>query len=326
MIASSIRIVSALILSVVLNVPASSAESACSPERIGTWNVVDETCPIGDGLWGKDPASQQGQFWVQCGIVNDLPDAWFSGQLAKSVLANQVMLRKEGETYRCLAGPFEQFSTAKKVRDGMRKQPSMSAAFVREVSTSGEERLTPAPVIEMIAQAPSTLSPVVDVAVADTAMVEATLLAAPVALVASADAVSEPMMNAQRNDVMPELDAMTAAPAKTTAKPKKVKRNRKFRAVAGVQVPKPKNGERHYSRNEEMWLRASFAEAEATCTENGFRVVSAASLKKLIADPEARSAVPNRLPYWVASGEAYDLVIMVPMPLSQSSEVNVLCE
>ncbi|PMN72765.1 SPOR domain-containing protein [Enterovibrio norvegicus] len=327
MIASSIRIVSALILSVVLNVPAFSAQSVCSPERIDSWNVVDEACPIGDGLWGKNPASEQGQFWVQCGIVNNLPDAWLSSQLAKSVLANQVIFRKEGEAYRCLAGPFEQFSTAMRVRDGMRKQPAMKAAFVREVSISDEMRLTPAPVVEMVAQAPSS-SPIVEASVVEAAMLEKATLAAPVvAIAASAEAATEPLMTTQNNDPLPVAEAMVkATPTKTTAKPKKIKRNRKFRAVAGMQVPKPKYGERHYSRNDEMWLRASFADAETTCTENGFKVVSAASLKKLIADPETRGVVPNRLPYWVASGDAYDLVIMVPMPLSQSSEVNVLCE
>ncbi|CZF84306.1 Sporulation related domain protein [Grimontia celer] len=95
--------------------------SSTSPEGD---QIVGKNCPIGEGLWGRKPA-KNGAFWVQCGIYSEIPD--------KNGKANEVLYRKEGSQYRCLAGPYDSFVDAKNARDNLRTSSEMSDAFIRQI-------------------------------------------------------------------------------------------------------------------------------------------------------------------------------------------------
>ncbi|WP_325891318.1 SPOR domain-containing protein [Grimontia sp. NTOU-MAR1] len=102
-----------------------------SPEG---YKIVDESCPIGDGLWGRKP-SKKGALWVQCGIYAELPE--------KGEVANGALYRKEGDQYRCLAGPFASFGEAINARDKLRTHSETADAFIRQVGLKASKQKQP---------------------------------------------------------------------------------------------------------------------------------------------------------------------------------------
>lgn len=112
------------------------SKRTCEPSERNGWLVVSESCPIGDGLWGRKPASQEGEFWVQCGLLNKWPQAWFAARLESGLPETTFVLREEGSQYRCLMGPFNSYGAAVAERDKLRKLPDMKSAFIRSVSAA----------------------------------------------------------------------------------------------------------------------------------------------------------------------------------------------
>ncbi|WP_407331746.1 SPOR domain-containing protein [Enterovibrio sp. 27052020O] len=126
-----LHLLGVLILLLSTSTTVQSAETDCASSRQGDWNVVQETCPIGQGLWGKAPENSSGMFWVQCGLLSSLPDSGFAQKMKGLANKEALVFRKEGSQYRCLVGPFVQYSTALSARDELRKQSALSSAFIR---------------------------------------------------------------------------------------------------------------------------------------------------------------------------------------------------
>ncbi|NGN99304.1 SPOR domain-containing protein [Grimontia sp. S25] len=100
-------------------------DARCKGEKSSEgYSVVGESCPIGEGLWGRKPA-KSGAFWVQCGIYAELPE--------QNEAINGALYRKEGRQYRCLAGPFDSFGEAIETRNDLRAQAETADAFIRQV-------------------------------------------------------------------------------------------------------------------------------------------------------------------------------------------------
>ncbi|MDD1781960.1 SPOR domain-containing protein [Enterovibrio sp. ZSDZ35] len=277
--------------------------NVCVPETESGWNVVSNgSCPIGEGLWESEPESNKGQFWVQCGMLTSLPEKWFATDIKRSVLQDQIILLQEGGYYRCLAGPYDTFSTAHKVRNAMRKQPALKTAFIREVKVP----LTHA-------KSPSNATPI-------KAMTEPTSEKE-----ASVEAIEAATL-AVLPEALPEPAIKDAVPKKVVRKVPRDKRSRKYFDVAGLQSPKPKSQEQRYTDGERSWWRATYDEAFSACERDGMELVSMEKLRSLARDSETRAAFPKRLPYWVKEQKAFDIVMMVPMPLRESSLIHVLCE
>lgn len=114
----------------------------CETSEQNGWLMVDESCPIGEGLWGREPKSTKGQFWVQCGLLNRVPTSSFANTLRQGVSEGAIVLRQEGSNYRCLVGPYASYSEALTSRNALRKQPTLNTAFIRSVS-AGKEMMAP---------------------------------------------------------------------------------------------------------------------------------------------------------------------------------------
>ncbi|OEE82025.1 hypothetical protein A1OQ_04385 [Enterovibrio norvegicus FF-162] len=128
-----------------------SAEADCDSSRQGNWNIVQDTCPIGQGLWGRAPENLSGIFWVQCGLLSSLPESGFAQKLNGLPNKEALVFRQEGSQYRCLVGPFVQYSTAVSARDELRKQPALSRAFIRNalMVENGAEKVAGNPSTKM---------------------------------------------------------------------------------------------------------------------------------------------------------------------------------
>ncbi|WP_231870179.1 SPOR domain-containing protein [Grimontia celer] len=110
------------------------ADSSCQPVEKDGWQVVDQSCQVGSGLWSKRPIRNDGRFWVQCGVVSQLPKPWFAKEIEAVLMQDKLVFREEGDKYRCLVGPFERYSEAEIVKDVMKQRKVFASAFIRDVS------------------------------------------------------------------------------------------------------------------------------------------------------------------------------------------------
>ncbi|KKD61552.1 hypothetical protein RN22_05365 [Grimontia sp. AD028] len=112
---------------------AQAAEACESVEKDG-WQVVEQSCKVGAGLWSKRPIKNEGRFWVQCGVVSQLPKPWFKKEVEAVLMQDKLVFRQEGNQYRCLVGPFERYSEAEIVKDVMKQRKVFASAFIRDIS------------------------------------------------------------------------------------------------------------------------------------------------------------------------------------------------
>ncbi|WP_325891316.1 SPOR domain-containing protein [Grimontia sp. NTOU-MAR1] len=112
---------------------AKAADACSSVERQG-WQVVEQSCQVGAGLWSKRPLKNEGRFWVQCGVVSQLPKPWFAKEIEAVLMQDKLVFRQEDDKYRCLVGPFERYPEAEIVKDVMTQRKVFASAFIRDVS------------------------------------------------------------------------------------------------------------------------------------------------------------------------------------------------
>ncbi|WP_152442336.1 SPOR domain-containing protein [Grimontia indica] len=111
-----------------------SADTLCPSVEKQGWQVVDQSCRVGAGLWSKRPIKNEGRFWVQCGVVSQLPKPWFKKEVEAVLMQDKLVFRQEGNQYRCLVGPFERYSEAEIVKDVMKQRKVFASAFIRDIS------------------------------------------------------------------------------------------------------------------------------------------------------------------------------------------------
>lgn len=265
-----------------------------------SWRMTGASCPSGRGLWDRKPNNPQGTFWIQCGYTNGVPPAWFAKMLGEMVAENRILLKKENENYRCLIGPFNRINEANSMRDRLRNEPELKSVFVREVQDGrvtvkqtmpkkqdADNKILPKPVDKTVAPLPITPIDDFDDDFTDTT--------------AKKEAVSESNTD------------------------KKVM-NRDFYQIGNLYSPTPKSRESHYFEGNKRWLRATFKEANNICNSNGMDVVDVDSLRAAATKPKEKSQLPKRLPYWVKDRVAFDIVMMVPISLTENSSIYVFCK
>ncbi|MEI8633736.1 hypothetical protein P4S72_19945 [Vibrio sp. PP-XX7] len=74
--------------------------------------LLDRTCPIGRGLWGKGiPRKTDSTFWIQCGIYRK-PMPLKQAKILYQNISTDVWMKPEAANYRCLIGPYDQINVA----------------------------------------------------------------------------------------------------------------------------------------------------------------------------------------------------------------------
>ncbi|MGR6860182.1 SPOR domain-containing protein [Aliivibrio salmonicida] len=109
----------------------------CTSQEVGVNNVLPESCPIGDGLWGRKPSKKVGysEFWIQCGLFKKTVSDDVIGLINRAVDA-PVTMKNEGEVKRCLIGPYLDYSVASKELKSLQRQRLFKGAALREVDIS----------------------------------------------------------------------------------------------------------------------------------------------------------------------------------------------
>lgn len=127
---------SALLLALpILSTPAMAEEFLCDATQASTNELptLDESCPIGKGLWGSaKPRAQESQFWLQCGVFGQ-PLSLAKGKALYKHITTDVWVKPEQKGYRCLIGPYKNFTQAKQELAKVKMEPGYKDAFIREV-------------------------------------------------------------------------------------------------------------------------------------------------------------------------------------------------
>ncbi len=127
----------ALVLPVGTATAAESNEVLCDATQASNNELpmLAKSCPVGNGLWGRKPSNNEGLFWIQCGVFGQpLPLA--KAKSLYSQISADVWMKPEDKGYRCLIGPYQDFTEAAKDLSAVKKQTAYKQSFIREVGTS----------------------------------------------------------------------------------------------------------------------------------------------------------------------------------------------
>ncbi|CAH0533617.1 hypothetical protein VST7929_01488 [Vibrio stylophorae] len=127
-----------LSLSLLLGSTYAYAEQVCDiqPAPLGDastpWKQLAQSCDIGQGLWGREPKSHRGSFWLQCGYGQALPNPKVHEMLHRLYPDNTFIIQDTQNNYRCLIGPFTTYDYAAKGKEALDKMGIKT--FIREVA------------------------------------------------------------------------------------------------------------------------------------------------------------------------------------------------
>lgn len=111
----------------------SALTSVCS-----TSGYLPDSCPIGEALWGNQAAKLaqgESEFWIQCGVFSKPLGADKVRRIQAKVDA-PINMKEESKGKRCLIGPYNDFSVAKKQLKALQKDPLFRQSALREVALS----------------------------------------------------------------------------------------------------------------------------------------------------------------------------------------------
>lgn len=97
-----------------LSAPTLAEEFLCDATQASTNELplLDKSCPIGKGLWGKSkPRGQESTFWIQCGVFSK-PLPLTKAKKLYQHISTDVWAKPEAKAYRCLIGPYKDFAQA----------------------------------------------------------------------------------------------------------------------------------------------------------------------------------------------------------------------
>lgn len=255
------------LLMVMIPAPTLAEEFLCDAiQTSGTQlPLLDKSCPIGNGLWGKQkPKGQGSKFWIQCGIYPK-PLSLNRAKRLYQHISTDVWMKPESKEYRCLIGPYVDFSQASSELAKVRKEQGYKDAFIREILNSAN--------VKPSAQKP-TAKPVEVSAEKRTQAV----FTAPV----KTDLKPEP------KPVVEKKKTEVSIRVQTTLNGKEYK-------VPYVMF----SDELFYMEHDLPWNRMSYDGANKTCRSLGMHLATPADWKVLLdSQVMAKGKWPIHLPYW----------------------------
>ncbi|WP_073604369.1 SPOR domain-containing protein [Vibrio aerogenes] len=259
--------------------------------------LLDKSCPIGQGLWGKSqPKRHDSVFWIQCGIYAH-PMPLTQAKVLYKNISSDVWMKPESKGYRCLIGPYESIIDARQDLKKIRKLPSYKQSFIREVMKKGSQPAAPAKSKAKLKPKPK---------------------AAP---------VKKPPV--KRPQSGPAASATASRPAATHSTIQGQPEVRKRTVIAKVNYAVPfvgtKKDTQFYMEYNKPWNRLSYDDAKLTCQKIGMKLASEQQWQRLrMSKVMEKDKWPVYLPYWgrdkkglFASGKVTQL--------KGTSLLNVLC-
>lgn len=271
----------------------------CDATQLSTNELprLDQSCPIGKGLWGKQqPKGQESQFWIQCGVYSK-PLSLTKAKDLYQHISKDVWLKQEGKAYRCLLGPYQDFKVASTELKKVRQEPSYKEAFIREIVKGKPVKQT-----KSVAPAKPVSKP------KPKAVVEKVAPVTPAVVAPKVESIKSPKRNldSELSDISVRLSA----------------------SINGVEYQVPYilfGDDQFYMEHELPWNRMNYESAYKTCYRQGMRLADASEWRALLdSGVMARDKWPMHLPYWGAQkvGLFYSGKVN---QLKGSSLLNVLC-
>lgn len=101
--------------------------------------VLEQSCPIGKGLWGKKmPQGGNDFFWIQCGLLPK-PMSLAKAKPIYGKITTDVWMKPEQKGYRCLIGPYTEFAKASQDLQRVKTLSTYKEAFIRVVGKGTSE-------------------------------------------------------------------------------------------------------------------------------------------------------------------------------------------
>nr|WP_228481492.1 SPOR domain-containing protein [Vibrio fluminensis] len=281
--------------------PVNAQEVLCDATQASTHELplLTSSCPIGKGLWGKQqPRGSESTFWIQCGVLSK-PLSLDEAKVIYQHISTDVWGKIEGKNARCLIGPYQDFATASKELQAVKKLKSYEQAFIREVVKG-------APAVKKTNK---------------TQAVEHT----PVEKTAPARQTTTliPPVKPQK------VTAVKATPVLTPTTENKLEISIRREIKIGdlsFKVPYlPFGDDQFYMEYDKPWTRLNFAKASQVCHALNMEVPSREQWQTLLdADVMQSNQWPMYLPYWGAENSA--LFTSGKMTTtSGKSLLNVMC-
>jgi len=283
-----------------LSAPTLAEEFLCDATQASTNELplLDKSCPVGKGLWGKSqPRGTESTFWIQCGVFSkplSLPKA----KKLYQHISTDVWAKPEAKAYRCLIGPYKDYSQAKADLAKVKTEPGYKEAFVREVVKGAP--------VKAVAKPKTKAQPKSKPAV--TSQQSTTVIPAPV------KAKPEP-----------------AAIKSMAQEPKKRQSDVSIRltaTVSGVEYKVPYtmfSDDQFYMEHELPWNRLNYEGAYKTCYRMGMRLATSSEWKALLdSNVMQKDKWPMHLPYWGAEKSGL-FTSGKTNKLKGTSLLNVMC-
>jgi hypothetical protein len=265
--------------------------------------VLSQDCPVGSGIWGEEPADDDGLFWIQCGLFSEA-HTMKRAQPIYNVISTDVWVKPEKKGYRCLVGPYEKYSAAKADLENIQTLSSYKKSFIRNasspsVATKEPKKAAPTPVAKATPKpktspAAAAIAPVVD------------------------NPVEKPSTPAKKVSAEPEKETMVA---ETVVARRDAKIGDKYYAI-----PFLMDGyDQFYMEYGIAWNRLNYERATEVCQSQKMRLPSSEEWKTLIdSQVMSKKQWPLHLPYWGDDKQGLFTSGKVTQ-LTGTSLLNVVC-
>ncbi|WP_390196788.1 SPOR domain-containing protein [Vibrio olivae] len=282
--------------------PVSAEEFLCDAQQASSQQlpVLDKSCPIGRGLWGKQqPKNNASLFWIQCGLLNR-PLSLAQAKPIYQHISTDVWMKHEGNNVRCLIGPYKDFQEANRDLTSLRTQRAYREAFIREVVPGVANPPVKAQAAKPVAATKSQPK---------TASSQKTTVFAP--------AKSEPVAKSQVS-------------ATSSAKPiANMDIDLRLQGeVSGVEyvVPYVTNSDHQfYMEHNKAWNRLNYDDATLVCRQLGMKLPTEVEWSRFIgSDVMEKDKWPMHLPYWGSDRHGLFTSGKVTK-LKGTSLLNVMC-
>ncbi|KDO14991.1 SPOR domain-containing protein [Vibrio metoecus] len=286
---------------------AANSEYLCDAQQaaVNQLPVLDATCPIGDGLWGKKPKRGDSLFWIQCGMLSKpMPLA-----TVKSIyehISTDIWVKPEPKGARCLIGPYTDFELANKELKKVKKLATFEQAFIRQVVKTSAQQ----PVMKAKPAAAASTTTVV-----------------------ASEAEMKKPVSTPKVEPKPEPIATVTKPvAKLNSTPKPSGNNSfvlRQQVKVGSQtfaLPYSDNPKvQFYMEHDQAWNRLDYDAAQIVCRDLGMRLATEQEWSALLQSKQMQQHQwPVQLPYWGEGRKGMFTTGKVNV-LKGSSLLNVVC-
>ncbi|NLS14438.1 SPOR domain-containing protein [Vibrio sp. SM6] len=309
-----------LTLMSLLAMPFSAQAYLCSATQASpdALPLLDAQCPIGHGHWRSEAPAQQNSsyFWIQCGLLK-APLTLAQAKPLYQNMTTDVWMKPEGDDFRCLIGPYEQFTAAKQDLAKVKQVPGYQDAFIRVAATGANAAKANAskasikvpPKTERASSAKARQS----VSVPSISAVAAVMPAAPKA------------PTAPKAPAPASLAAMPPPAESATANAVQIRLKTVLQGHVYAVPYLQDNQHEFYMEHSKPWNRLDYAAALVVCQEVEMRLPTEQEFTVLLGSQlMQKEHWPMHLPYW-GEGRTGLFADGRALTLTGSSLLNVLC-